>query len=94
MRNAPKKAESKYNLGGYWLSNDSFMTSFSGAPFNRRQVDFVCKVECDPICAVSWFRNGVPIEFDERRSSNNDSETLAGPHHYVVKSHAEVLRRF
>ena len=52
----------------------------------------MCKVECDPICAVSWFRNGVPIEFDERRrSSNNGSEALAGPHHYVVKSHAEVI---
>ena len=69
---------------------------FPGAPFNRRQVDFVCKVECDPICAVSWFRNGVPIEFDERRSSgggdNDGSEALAGPHHYVVKSHAEVVQ--
>ena len=53
----------------------------------------MCKVECDPICAVSWFRNGVPIEFDERRKSSNDSAALAaGPHHYVVKSHAEVVQ--
>ena len=62
----------------------------AGAPFNRRQVNFVCKVECDPVCAVSWFRNGVPIQFDERISSGNNSAELLGPHHYVVKSHAEV----
>ena len=52
----------------------------------------MCKVECDPVCAVSWFRNGVPIEFDERSSNNSSSADIVGPHHYVVKSHAEVQR--
>ena len=64
-----------------------------GAPFNRRRVDFVCEVECDPVCAVSWFRNGVPVEFDDDSGggggSSNDTADYFGPHHYVVKSHAE-----
>ena len=65
----------------------------AGAPFNRKRVDFVCKVECDPVCSISWFRDGLPVEPEDERYALNaslaaEAERAFGPHRYVVQSHA------
>ena len=33
----------------------------TGLPFSRKKVQLKCTVECDPICSISWYRNGAMI---------------------------------
>ena len=42
-----------------------------GARYNRRNVELTCIVECDPLCTISWFRNGEEIVAGQNQSQFN-----------------------
>ncbi|XP_015602869.1 uncharacterized protein LOC107271413 isoform X6 [Cephus cinctus] len=39
------------------------LPSYHGSPYNSPNVSIECWVECDPMCNISWMKNGVPMDF-------------------------------
>lgn len=62
------------------------LNSITGAPLNRKNVKLVCVVECDPLCDITWFRNGLPI----LANSNNDDNAIVNNDNADVHNRAEV----
>lgn len=35
---------------------------YYGALMNAQQISLTCRIECSPLCAVNWAKNGRPLE--------------------------------
>ncbi len=46
----------------------------TGAPYNRRQFQLTCMVECDPVCSLSWLHNGSPVKLQQEEDQNEQEE--------------------
>ena len=62
---------------------------------NRKNVKLVCVVECDPLCDITWFRNGLPIlannnhnDVNKEDTSDNKAEVSGLNSYYTVRTHA------
>jgi hypothetical protein len=43
------------------------LSPYTGVLFSDQNAKLVCRVECFPICSISWFKNGVEINVDDPR---------------------------
>lgn len=39
---------------------------YTGALYNSKYINISCRVECSPICSVSWLKDGRPIDNSHR----------------------------
>lgn len=52
---------------------------YTGALFSVSAMSLVCRVECVPICEITWFKNGVGIETDNDQYSIRNTYLPAEP---------------
>lgn len=50
------------------------LPQYTGVLYSAETASLTCRVECAPLCSITWYKNGFPIEEKDQRYSVEETE--------------------